>query len=225
MSEFYVYIHRRASDNLPFYVGKGKDQRAWWRHGRSNFWNNVKNKHGFIVEIVFENLSEEDAFQCEIDTIMEFKYFGYPLVNLTDGGEGPCGRKPTETTKLKMSISQQSSPKAIEARKQTTLKLTGRILTNTHKEKIALANRGKSKSLKHKESIKLAKHCNIRYVFQNITSYEIFVGTRYEFGIHSNIDRILVSCLFGNRPARVSKGWRLLNPPNNLQIITKEKIK
>lgn len=99
MNKFYVYVHRRASDNLPFYVGKGKDKRAWNFHARSKFWNNTKAKHGVIVEIVFEDLSEEEAFQCEKDTILEFRYFGYPLVNLTDGGEGASGLTPSEITK------------------------------------------------------------------------------------------------------------------------------
>lgn len=98
---YYVYIHRRASDNLPFYVGKGKGYRAWVTSGRSGWWQRVVDKHGLIIEVVFDNLTEADAFQCEKDSILEFNYFNYPLVNLTAGGEG--GLAPSKETRHKQS--------------------------------------------------------------------------------------------------------------------------
>ena len=219
MNNFYVYIHRRASDNLPFYVGKGKKERAWWPHGRSQFWNNVKNKHGLVVEIVFDELSEEDAFQCEKDTILEFRYFGYPLVNLTDGGDGPCGWKPSEETRRRMSEAQKTSSRVAETRKRNADKKLGVLLSAEHRRRISEGLKGKAKSLNHIEAAGKAKRCTRQYVFQNITTHEVFIGTRHEFAMYSNIDRRLVSCLFGKYPARISKGWRLLSPPNNLQII------
>lgn len=95
---FYVYLHRRKTDNKVFYVGKGKNGRAIDRTNRSQWWKSVADKHGLGIEIVFDNLSEEDAFQCEKDTILEFRYFGHPLVNLTNGGEGMSGHKQTAET-------------------------------------------------------------------------------------------------------------------------------
>lgn len=62
---YYVYVHRRLSNGHPFYVGKGKDKRAWDLQGRNSYWTRTKNKHGLLVEIVFDNLSEDEAFQCE----------------------------------------------------------------------------------------------------------------------------------------------------------------
>ena len=94
-NRFYVYIHRRLSDNKPFYVGKGCGGRAWVLQNRTKHWKNVVNKHGYFVEIVFDDLDEGEAYQCEIDTILELKYFEYPLTNLTIGGEGVRGYKPT----------------------------------------------------------------------------------------------------------------------------------
>jgi CTP:phosphocholine cytidylyltransferase-like protein len=88
---FYVYLHRRLTDNKVFYVGKGHAKRAWIRSNRNRYWNNVVEKHGYSVEIVFENLTEDDAFKIEKDTILEMRYFGFPLVNMTDGGEGSWG--------------------------------------------------------------------------------------------------------------------------------------
>ena len=83
---FYVYIHRRADDGRVFYVGKGTKRRAWQKHKRSKFWQNVATKHGFTVEItrrfkyehcalVFEEITRQ-AMTCE------------PLVNLVKCGFG-----------------------------------------------------------------------------------------------------------------------------------------
>ena len=101
-NSYYVYIHRRLSDNQPFYVGKGNKYRAWVTSGRSQYWNRVVNKHGLKVDIVFDKLSEDESFQCEKDIILELKYFGYSLTNLTSGGEGTSN--PSAETRRKMSM-------------------------------------------------------------------------------------------------------------------------
>lgn len=88
---YYVYLHRRLSDNKVFYVGKGKDNRANVISGRNERWVRTYKKHGMIVEIVFDYLSEEEAYEVERDTVLEMKYFGYPLVNMTEGGDGIRG--------------------------------------------------------------------------------------------------------------------------------------
>lgn len=105
MNNFYVYVHRRLSDNKPFYVGKGSGNRAWDFTGRNIYWKRVKDKHDISVEVVFDNLTESEAFQCEVDTILEFNYFNYPLTNLTTGGEGSSGLKFTDEQRLRISKS------------------------------------------------------------------------------------------------------------------------
>jgi len=39
---FYVYEHIRRDSFLPFYVGKGKDNRAYKKIGRNKYWNKHK---------------------------------------------------------------------------------------------------------------------------------------------------------------------------------------
>ena len=104
---YYVYVHRRASDNSVFYVGKGKGCRAWQSSGRSNFWVKTKLKHGIVIELVLQGLSEDQAFFNEIQFI---KWFGRRnnftgcLVNLTDGGEGCSGAVASDKSKLATSL-------------------------------------------------------------------------------------------------------------------------
>lgn len=62
--DFYVYLHT-TNDGIPFYVGKGRLRRAYSKHGRSTFWNSIVSKHGFKVDIISANLSEDEAFLHE----------------------------------------------------------------------------------------------------------------------------------------------------------------
>lgn len=99
MNNFYVYIHRKKSNNEIFYVGKGKDRRAYWKSRRNQYWQNIVNKYGYIVEILKDNLTENEAFNLEMETIKEYKKQNINLCNMTNGGEGMTGFKHSEETK------------------------------------------------------------------------------------------------------------------------------
>jgi hypothetical protein len=62
---YYTYLHRRESDNKPFYIGKGLGKRAWAHRGRNDYWARTVAKHGLKVEIVAEWKTEEEAFEHE----------------------------------------------------------------------------------------------------------------------------------------------------------------
>lgn len=106
MNKYYIYIHRRLSDNKVFYVGKGCGRRAFRgdKTARTERWLRVANKYGWKVELVFENLTEDEAYELEVDTIKEFKYFNEPLVNFKKGGGS--GRPPTYSEVLGKRISE-----------------------------------------------------------------------------------------------------------------------
>ena len=76
---FYVYLHRRKTDNKVFYVGKGTGDRKDSKSGRTTAWKNIANK-GFTVEVYKNNLSEIDAFMLE-DSLIEKPPVGWKLVN------------------------------------------------------------------------------------------------------------------------------------------------
>lgn len=106
---FYVYVHLRASDGTPFYVGKGKGKRAWNKtvsEYRSIHWINTAKKNGVIVSIKRDNLSEKCAFALEMQTIKELLDCGAKLVNQTKGGDGPSGRQFSIETIKKMKSAQ-----------------------------------------------------------------------------------------------------------------------
>lgn len=170
---YYVYLHRRKTDNKVFYVGKGKGKRAYSSSGRNTRWLHTAKKHEFTAEIVFENLTEQDAFQLEKDTILEMRYhFGDTLCNMTDGGEGASGHKQSEETIRKRVLKNTGKKRTKATCKRISDSLKGRILTEEQKIKLskahkgvpekpelvarrALANRGKKRSQSTKERMSL----------------------------------------------------------------------
>lgn len=98
--DFYVYLHKRATDGKVFYVGKGTRYRATAKHGRSEFWKNIVAKHGLVVEYAQRGMQEWWAFELEQELIS--MYGRENLCNLTDGGEGASGCVASDGTKLKL---------------------------------------------------------------------------------------------------------------------------
>ena len=88
MSEFYIYVYLRE-DGSPYYVGKGKGNRAWSKNRRI-----PPPTDPSLIIIVKEFLTEKEAFDEERLLIA---FYGRKdqgtgcLRNLTDGGEGTSG--------------------------------------------------------------------------------------------------------------------------------------
>jgi hypothetical protein len=82
---YYVYSYLRE-DGSPYYIGKGKNKRAWSKKHSVNLPQNKDN-----IVIIEKNLSAGDALKLETDLI---SYYGRKdngtgiLRNKTDGGEG-----------------------------------------------------------------------------------------------------------------------------------------
>lgn len=133
---FYVYTHRRADNGAVFYVGKGRNRRAWNRSTRNLYWKKIASKTEVIVEIVKEGLSEICAFSIERALIFALKARGLALANLSFGGEGPTGRVFSEETKEKMRLAK-----------------LGKKQTPQHRDAISKAHKGKIFSEEHKASL------------------------------------------------------------------------
>jgi hypothetical protein len=83
----YVYGHYKADTGELFYIGKGTGKRAWSRYYRNQHWKNVVNKHGLKVEVLYDGLTEELAYEKEKEIIAEVGLNN--LTNISDGGDGP----------------------------------------------------------------------------------------------------------------------------------------
>jgi len=63
MNDYYVYTHSDYNDNI-FYIGKGTKNRASHKNGRSKEWFE-KTKNGYLIDIPYTNLTEEEALDLE----------------------------------------------------------------------------------------------------------------------------------------------------------------
>ena len=102
----YVYIHIKNDNGQVFYVGRGKEYRAWAKTGRNKHWNNISLKHGYTVEVVESGLTRDEANHLEILVIELALACGCVLANKTSGGDGVTDLVFTDESKIKMSRSQ-----------------------------------------------------------------------------------------------------------------------
>jgi len=113
----YLYIHTRLDKNEIFYVGIGKDTngkytRAFSKKRRNSFWKYIVNKSEYKVDIIYDNVTWDEACQKEINFI---KHYGRrdlklgTLVNLTNGGDGVNGYTHSLEQLLKISKKSKGS--------------------------------------------------------------------------------------------------------------------
>jgi hypothetical protein len=86
---YYVYEWYFVDSGKVFYVGKGKGRRYRERKDRNDKFIKYVNKFDCNVRKRYENLTEEQAFQKEIELIAYYKDLGQCSCNLTMGGDNP----------------------------------------------------------------------------------------------------------------------------------------
>lgn len=160
---YYTYLHRRASDNLPFYIGKGVGSRAWKTSKRNRHWRHVQQKHGVKVEIVASWTTEQEALDHEKFLIWCFRDMGFDLANIAEGGQpGPVTRGLPKSAehKAKIAAAHLGKPKkkhSAESRARKSAAATGRVLPEEVRKKIGAANAGKTRTAETRALISRVK--------------------------------------------------------------------
>ena len=157
MNIYYVYAYIRKSDNTPYYIGKGKDRRAYDKHKGISV---PKDKS----KIVFleTNLSNVGALALERRYI---RWYGRKdigtgiLLNRTDGGEGATGiseetraklsaankgRKHSEETRSKLSVANKG--KKFSEETCSKLRLSKQHISEETRAKLSAVNKGRKHS-------------------------------------------------------------------------------
>lgn len=154
-----LYRHIRLDTNQPFYIGIGlKESRAYSKANRNKHWKHITNKTAYEVEILFDDLTYEEAKVKEKEFI---KLYGRvdlgtgTLVNMTGGGQGVCGLVHSAETRKKMSDNMKGKKLML-----------GKIHSKETKQKISDTswNKGKFMSEEYRrnmsQSLKGKKHSN-----------------------------------------------------------------
>ena len=92
---YYVYLHRRVDTGEIFYVGKGRDGRAWSHRGRNRAWRAIVGDGHFMVEQIAFFYRDKDALAFEKEAIQNLEIFG-GLVNLEHTADSPHRRPSPE---------------------------------------------------------------------------------------------------------------------------------
>ena len=145
---FYTYAYLRE-DKTPYYIGKGKGNRAYRRRYKGI--KPPKDKSRIIV--LKQNLTEEEAFKHEIYMIAVFgrKDLGTGILyNKTNGGDGCSGAIRTEETKQKIREKRALQEFTDEARLKISKALKGKKRPQEVVEKIKKGRVG----FKHTEQTK-----------------------------------------------------------------------
>jgi hypothetical protein len=146
-----VYCHRKRGTGDIFYVGIGKSNvRAFSTSFRNNIWHKIVAKYDYTVDILYEDITWEEAKLLEIQLIATYGRIydnSGILANITKGGDGVSGYKHSD-----------------EWKKLNSLKHKGKIITEEHKQAISVFNRGKICTIDTKDKIrdKLIEYHNLR---------------------------------------------------------------
>lgn len=116
----YVYKHTRLDKNEVFYIGigsddKGKFTRAYSKKRRSKFWKDLIKNIEYEVEILYNNVTWEEACQREKELILQYGRKDLntgTLCNLTDGGDGVNGYTHNQERLSKLSKNSKGSNNA-----------------------------------------------------------------------------------------------------------------
>lgn len=95
LSKHYVYHHYIKGKDKPFYVGKGTGRRIVSSDNRNYHWLNIADKHECYAKIIKGNMTGDESIILEKEEILKYGRLDNNtgiLVNMTDGGDGLCGR-------------------------------------------------------------------------------------------------------------------------------------
>jgi hypothetical protein len=127
----YVYGHYTADADELFYIGKGTANRAWSKRPRNKHWKSVVEKHGLVVKIMLDGLTDEEAYDKERQLIAEIGI--HNLTNKTEGGEG---------------LTSQALKQLFEDNPEIGIKISnalkGKPKTKEHIENISKGKKGKA---------------------------------------------------------------------------------
>lgn len=185
---FCVYAHLTKDTNRLFYIGEGvTNDRPYTKRNRNKYWNNIVNKHGFIVRIIRENLTKDQAEKLEKRIIIICKKLKIKISNFCIGPmienhwliNAPKEIHPMYGKK---------NPKASERIRKRNLGKFGKLSNTYGLKRPDLVNRNKNGVFKR--YTKKIKCLELNIEFESIKLAKDYMRKNYNYK-RLNIDRAL----------------------------------
>lgn len=198
-----VYSHTRLDNNTVFYIGIGNEyKRAYSKHSRNSYWNNIVSKTDYKVNILFENLTWDEACKKEVELISLYGRKDLKkglLANLTDGGDGVKGHSQKTIDKIikvhKGRIqSKEEILKRVNSRK-------GYVHSDETKNKMSSSAKGRLFTEEHLENLSLS-HMGQK-AWNSIITLDLFTGIYFD-SLREACD--LLNLKYKNEYARIKRG-------------------
>lgn len=153
-----MYFHTRLDTNVVFYIGitgQKTMRRAYDRKQRNSHWKNIYAKTKIKVDIVFTNLTKENALLAERAFISFYKRVkdGGTLCNIEAGGK--VGNFPSTETRQKLRERVLGKKWTKESREKLSKAKIGIKHTEKWKRQISIATKGRKPT--EKEILTLKK--------------------------------------------------------------------
>ena len=178
MENYKVYMHTAPNGKVYIGITKQKLKRRWQNgsgYNKNSHFKRAIKKYGwdnFKHELLFENLSEEEAKRKEIELIAFYKSndrkYGY---NNSTGGESASGKVLSEETKSKIRKANLGKKLPKETREKISKSNMGRKLSKEQIEIISRTHKGKKVSEETRKliSINTKKAMNNKEVKEKIS--------------------------------------------------------
>lgn len=153
---YYVYAHINAVTYEVFYIGKGKNKRAYNKSCRNIHWKNIVNKYGYFITFLADGLNEENALAIEHQYIERFglKVNGGLLVNVETYIKRPSiTSRNVEAFKKLCSDSKKGALNPNFGKKTWSY---NKPLPDITKKRLSEAHTGKTLSPEHKQKVTAA---------------------------------------------------------------------
>ena len=148
---YYTYAYLRE-DRTPYYIGKGKGNRAYRRRDKGIKPPKDKSK----ILILKQNLTEEESFRHEVYMIAVFgrKDLGTGILhNKTNGGDGVSGAVVSDETRRKMSEALKGKPRSKEIRRKISESHKGKTHSEESRRNMSESQKGKTFSEETKRKL------------------------------------------------------------------------
>jgi hypothetical protein len=215
MKNFYVYIHRKATNGEVFYVGKGVGDRSSSRNNRNVHWQRIVAKHGYTIELVLDGLQEWYALELEKDLISLHGRTSDStgiLVNMTDGGDGISGYAHTDHARTQISkknkgrVRSEEFCKNLSVFKKGNTNMLGKKLSTEARQKIVESN--KIRRVSDETKLKMSKSKSKQVIRSDGVMYPSTVSASRMTGVpQSSISR----CCSGKKDFAGGYSWSYVN--------------